>query len=271
MGLLLSAGQPEGETLLYTGNPWAAGAVGGATTNGVRQGLQYLSGRDRDTPIRERLISFVRETGTSAVGGGIGGAVGNRAANAFGSRLPPLVARLTGGGLGGSFGGSLVGGVSGWMDRGPEGILPGAGRGALSGGACGTLSGLVLLRPQRNVRLIPDEMITRWVPQEEIQLAPVRATIPEGRTGHIFRTAEGHLADTAANRQQLTDVANNSAARLGTDVHGNVWHAVTRPDGTQVWVQVRNNQIINGGVNQTPRTYNQQTGLSAPEPPRGGS
>jgi hypothetical protein len=105
---------------------------------------------------------------------------------------------------------------------------------------------------------------SRPAPQGEV-------TLPENRTGHIFRNAEGHLADTAANRHLLTDVANSPATRLGTDVHGNTWHAQTRPDGSQVWVQVRNNQVVNGGVNATPRQYNPQSGLSAPEPPRGGN
>jgi hypothetical protein len=89
-----------------------------------------------------------------------------------------------------------------------------------------------------------------------------RVAIDEARVGHIFRNAEGHVLDTQANRALLVDVANNRAARLGTDQFGNVWSAATRADGTQVWVQMRNGQIINGGVNATPRTFNPQTGLS---------
>ncbi|WP_013631018.1 hypothetical protein [Rubinisphaera brasiliensis] len=88
-------------------------------------------------------------------------------------------------------------------------------------------------------------------------------SIPEGRTGHIFRNADGHLPDTPANRQLLKDVADDPATTLGPDKYGNTWSARTNPDGTQTWVQTRGDQIINGGVNQTPKTYNPQTGLSA--------
>jgi len=94
-----------------------------------------------------------------------------------------------------------------------------------------------------------------------------RVAISEGRLGHIFRDAEGHLLDTPANRALLVDVANNRAARLGKDRFGNIWNAATREDGTQAWVQIRNGQIVNGGVNSTPRTFNPHTGLSSLEKP----
>jgi hypothetical protein len=103
-------------------------------------------------------------------------------------------------------------------------------------------------------------------PRPPTQIAPP-PTIPENRLGHIFRPAEGHLTDTPANRQLLIDTASNPANCLGTDRFGNTWYAVTRPDGTQVWVQVRDGQIINGGVNQPPRAFNPETGLSG----RGGN
>ncbi|MBK7727784.1 MAG: hypothetical protein IPJ33_04570 [Gammaproteobacteria bacterium] len=76
-----------------------------------------------------------------------------------------------------------------------------------------------------------------------------------GQLGHIFRNAPGHLADTPANRQLLTDVASNSANRLGADRFGNVWSSVTRADGTQVWVSTRNGVIQNGGLNQVPQAF----------------
>ncbi len=79
---------------------------------------------------------------------------------------------------------------------------------------------------------------------------------------HIFRNAPGHVADTPTNRALLLEVANDASILLGPDAHGNQWFARLNANGSQTWVQVRNNLIINGGVNQTPKTYNPDTGLS---------
>ena len=87
------------------------------------------------------------------------------------------------------------------------------------------------------------------------------------RMGHIFRDKEGHLPNTLENRQLLERLANDPAKMLGKDKHGNEWCASTRPDGTQVWTELRNGEIINGGVNATPRPFNPETGLKAPKPP----
>jgi hypothetical protein len=79
-------------------------------------------------------------------------------------------------------------------------------------------------------------------------------SIDEARIGHIFRQADGHFEeDTAANRQNLIDVASRPSSLLGTDRFGNAWYAETLGDGRQVWVQVRGGRITNGGVNLTPR------------------
>ena len=91
----------------------------------------------------------------------------------------------------------------------------------------------------------------------------------EGQIQHIFRDAEGHLPDTATNRSLLQGVADDPATTLGNDAYGNTWSARTNADGTQTWVQTRNGVIINGGVNQTPNTFNPQTGLSSPVKPGG--
>jgi len=96
---------------------------------------------------------------------------------------------------------------------------------------------------------------------------PRRITIDERRAPHIFRNQVGHLPDTPQNRALLEDVANDNANRLGTDQFGNQWFAKTNADGTQTWVQVRNDKVINGGMNQTPRTFTARTGLSSPTKP----
>jgi hypothetical protein len=41
------------------------------------------------------------------------------------------------------------------------------------------------------------------------------------------------------------------------------------PDGTQLWAQVRGRMIINGGLNQTEKTFHPLIGLSASEVPNG--
>ncbi len=106
-------------------------------------------------------------------------------------------------------------------------------------------------------------------PAPELSPAPPEVALPTNpsQLGHIFQQEEGHLPNTSANQQLLLGVANDPNSRLGTDQFGNVWSAKTLPDGTQIWVQTRNEQIINGGLNQTPRSFNPSTGLSSPTIP----
>jgi hypothetical protein len=88
--------------------------------------------------------------------------------------------------------------------------------------------------------------------------------IDESKAEHIFRVADGHFPiDTIVNRRVLLRVAGDQANRLGADRFGVVWAARTMPDGSQVWVQIWDGRIVNGGVNSTPRTFNLMTGLSA--------
>ncbi len=93
---------------------------------------------------------------------------------------------------------------------------------------------------------------------------PADNTFPgnPGQVQHIFRDSPGHLPDSAANRELLREVASDHSTTLGEDKFGNTWSAKTLPNGTQVWTETRNGVIINGGLNQTPRSFNQQTGLS---------
>lgn len=97
---------------------------------------------------------------------------------------------------------------------------------------------------------------------------PKTTTLPanEAQIRHIFRVSPkgGHLSDTPQNRQLLVDIANDQAALLGTDKHGNIWYGRKMPDGTQVWALVIINTMINGGFNQTEKTFHSQTSLSAP-------
>jgi hypothetical protein len=90
------------------------------------------------------------------------------------------------------------------------------------------------------------------------------ALIDKKDIGHIFRTAEGHVPDTPANRRLLVETCEPQNL-LGNDKFGNSWYARTLADGRQAWVQARGNRIRNGGVNDTPRSFHAVTGLSKPE------
>ncbi len=84
------------------------------------------------------------------------------------------------------------------------------------------------------------------------------AELPEdgSQLGHIFRSAEGHFAeDTLETRQLLTSTANNADNYVGTNEYGNQIYAQRQSDGSEIWVEVRNGTIQNGGANTTPR-YN---------------
>ncbi len=89
-------------------------------------------------------------------------------------------------------------------------------------------------------------------------------SIPEERIAHIFRNKEGHLLNTPENHQLLKSVAEDKSAILGKDKFGNIWSATTNQDGTQIWVQIRNGKIINGGLNLRPKFFHPATGLSRP-------
>lgn len=91
--------------------------------------------------------------------------------------------------------------------------------------------------------------------------------IPEARIQKIFGTRGGHLPDTPENRQAIESVSNDTSLILGTDGFGNTWAGKILPDGTQVWVQMRDGKITNAGRNIAPREYNPVTGLAASERP----
>ena len=78
---------------------------------------------------------------------------------------------------------------------------------------------------------------------------------------HIFRDKTAHLPDTPENRKMLTELANNKKCHIGKDKWGNDWHARNNEDGTQDWVEHRNQNISDGGRNQRPKTWDEVTGL----------
>ena len=49
---------------------------------------------------------------------------------------------------------------------------------------------------------------------------------------------------------------------IGICDRGQDWYVKIIENGKQLWAVVRNNIIRNGGINETPRTFNSTTGLS---------
>jgi hypothetical protein len=74
---------------------------------------------------------------------------------------------------------------------------------------------------------------------------------------HIFRSARGHLSqDTPENRDLIRSAIDPVHLRQSITLPGGTTlqkYFKDLPDGTQVWVEVRNDQITNGGLNDVPR------------------
>ena len=79
---------------------------------------------------------------------------------------------------------------------------------------------------------------------------------------HIFREAEGHLADTAFNRNLIERVVNNPKNYVGKDSYGTDWYAQIQPDGSQVWARAFHGFVTNAGFNRSPRKFDSRTGLN---------
>ena len=69
------------------------------------------------------------------------------------------------------------------------------------------------------------------------------------------------VPDTPENRKMLVDLANNKELHRGIDRYGNDWHVRQNADGTQDWTRSRNQVINNGGRNNVPEPWNDNTGL----------
>lgn len=84
----------------------------------------------------------------------------------------------------------------------------------------------------------------------------------ESQLKHIFKDKPGHLKDTPKNRKMLVELANNKRKYVGKDKYGNSWNVETMDSGVQNWVRYRNGTINEGGQNQTPRKWDNETGLN---------
>ncbi len=81
---------------------------------------------------------------------------------------------------------------------------------------------------------------------------------------HIFRKKDNHFPDTPENRALLEQLANDESKYIGTDAKGVRWYVQQNPDGSQLWVTVRDDVIQNGGLNPAPRSWDDETGLNTP-------
>ncbi len=125
------------------------------------------------------------------------------------------------------------------MDKFGKGEIMGAGQSDLYKGTYGD-----------NPDSIPDEL------KGEVKLPSNDAQLR-----HIFREKEGHLKDTVENRKTLLNLANDMDAHVGKDARGNDWHMKINEDGSQLWVETRDGVIRNGGLNNPPKPWDEDTGL----------
>lgn len=70
------------------------------------------------------------------------------------------------------------------------------------------------------------------------------------------------MKDTPSNRKLLTDLANNKEKFIGTDKYENSWNAEINSNGKQNWVRYQNGTINEGGQNQVPRQWDNETGYN---------
>jgi len=116
-------------------------------------------------------------------------------------------------------------------------------------------------QPAREVGEVP-----KRVTRSAARAAKEQIEIFEKNKHHIFRNAPGHFTiDTLENRKLILDTARDPRNFLGVNEHGNKCYAKILKDGKQIWCEVRNDAIRNGGINLEPRPFNSRTGLSKPE------
>lgn len=107
---------------------------------------------------------------------------------------------------------------------------------------------------------------TNGSPQRAIDFAQGDNALPSDRAQllHVFRDAPGHLLDTEANRMRLLDLINDKTNLVGVDSFDRAWYAKTTMDGRQLWAYVMDGVLQNGGLNDEPRTWNEDSGFNRP-------
>lgn len=86
----------------------------------------------------------------------------------------------------------------------------------------------------------------------EAEIGADGARIAESAAEHIFRDAEGHLAEDTPENRALIESAVKPENYVRTGGEGDVLYRETLSIGTQAWAKVFNGAITNGGLNQVP-------------------
>jgi filamentous hemagglutinin len=85
---------------------------------------------------------------------------------------------------------------------------------------------------------------------------PVEFPSDDSQLRHIFDKRPGHVEDTPENRALLKRVGSDEGNFVGTKPPtGVLRYAEILEDGTEVWVEVLNKIIQNGGINTVPRYF----------------
>ena len=92
--------------------------------------------------------------------------------------------------------------------------------------------------------------------------------IYEKNTKHIFRNKAGHFRiDTPKNRKLLIEMVTDEKNHLGATYAGQTrrikhWYSKITKEGKQIWAEVIDGEIRNAGINDTPKIFNPETGLT---------
>ncbi len=112
------------------------------------------------------------------------------------------------------------------------------------------------------------ERMSTQTRRDSLDIEGRNITIGSKAVGHVSRDAEGHLVKDTLENRQLWEGTARTEDYQGSDPFGTDWHAKVRQDGSRIWVRLRNEKAVNGGVHSVPVPYNPVTGMNAPVPPR---
>ena len=101
---------------------------------------------------------------------------------------------------------------------------------------------------------------------DEKENGKVENKLPEkpSQLEHMFKEREGHLKNTQQNKEIIIRMANNKEFYLGKSKNEYTeleWYAQILDNGKQLWASVRNGIIQDCGINNTPRPFEEETGL----------